>query len=266
MNAVENALIQIGRVLFHFPDQVFDDLAFGRACISEDGIFRKTAGTAEKFQLVIAGPRDDILLVDFIERPYELHALEMVAVELRKHGPDLGAVEHAHDGRLDDVVKMVPEGNLVAAELFCFAVQPSAAHFGAEVAGAVVLGVCDRKDIGVEYGDGDMQKGCVGIDFLPVLRTVPRVHDEKDVFKRDISVALDFLHEFCHEHGILAAGDAHGDPVACFDEAVTVDCVDKRMPQDFPVLFYNASLNELMGLQLSGHASILSVPASAPYR
>ena len=57
---------------------------------------------------------------------------------------------------------------------------------------------------------------------------------------------LQFLHEFGHEHGVLAAGDAHGDAVALLNQVVVLDGVDEGAPQLFAVLFDDAALGFLV--------------------
>ena len=86
-------------------------------------------------QVVVISPRLDIILAYQIQRTDQLHTLEIGAVELRHHGLDLGAVEHAHENRLDDIIVVMAQGDLIAAQLFCKIVQVAAAHSGAQITG-----------------------------------------------------------------------------------------------------------------------------------
>ena len=54
-----------------------------------------------------------------------------------------------------------------------------------------------------------MQQRRVALDLLPVDGVVAWVHDEIDDFERHVAVPLQQLQELGHEHGVLAAGDAH---------------------------------------------------------
>ena len=42
-----------------------------------------------------------------------------------------------------------------------------------------------------------------------------------------LAVALQFLHELGQQHGILAAGDAHGDPVALLNQLMALHSQNK---------------------------------------
>ena len=77
----------------------------------------KLAGTLDEMQTVIISPRLDIILAHQIQRADQLHALEVDAVKLRHHRLHLRTVEHSHEDRLDDIIVMMAECNLVAAEL-----------------------------------------------------------------------------------------------------------------------------------------------------
>lgn len=84
-------------------------------------------------QTVIISPRLDIILAHQIQRADQLHALEVDAVKLRHHRLHLRTVEHSHEDRLDDIIVMMAECNLVAAELLCKMIQMAAAHSRAEI-------------------------------------------------------------------------------------------------------------------------------------
>ena len=52
--------------------------------------------------------------MDAVQGADQLHPLEVGAVQLGGHRLELGAVKHPHHGGLDHVVKVVPQGDLVA--------------------------------------------------------------------------------------------------------------------------------------------------------
>ena len=64
---------------------------------------------------------------------------------------------------------------------------------------------------------------------------------------------LQFLHELCHQHGVFAAGDADGDPVACLDELIPFDGYDEGGPKLFSVFFDDAAFDHLIGFEFAFH-------------
>ena len=62
----------------------------------------------------------------------------------------LRTVEHSHEDRLDDIIVMMAECNLVAAELLCKMIQMAAAHSRAEVTRRIFDMVNRIENIGLE--------------------------------------------------------------------------------------------------------------------
>ena len=56
-------------------------------------------------------------------------------MQLGHHGLYLGPVEHAHKYGLNDVIIMVAQGNLIAAQGFGMVIEIAPPHPGTEVAG-----------------------------------------------------------------------------------------------------------------------------------
>ena len=191
--------------------------------------------------------------MDAVQGADELHAREIAAAQLRRHGLQLRAVEHAHDGRLDHVAEVVAESDLVAAELARLAVEIAAAHARAEVARRLLDAARDIENVRLEDRDRDVQQRCVALDLLPVDGVVARIHDEVDDLERHVAVPLQQLQELGHEHGVLAAGDAHRDPVAGGDEFVLLDGGDERRPEPLVIGLLDAALDQLIGFELSAH-------------
>ena len=175
-------------------------------------------------------------------------------MELGRHGLQLGAVEHTHDGGLDDVVEVVPQRDLVAAQLFGLAVQVAAAHPGAQIAGVLVGAVGHGEDVAFKNRHRNVQKFCVTFDLLAVDLVVSGVHHQKYQLKRHIAVALQLLHELCHQHGVLAAGNAHGDAVALLHQLVALDRHDKGRPKLLAVFFDDAAFDQLIGFHFTFHS------------
>ena len=253
MDAAENAVFDVGVVALEAAEQELGLLPLGTAAaiVAHGAVLGEAAGALDEFQVVVPLPGQNVLLADAVHRADEGHAGKAGAVELGRHGLQLGAVEHAHDGRLDDIVEVVAQRDLVAAELLGLAVKVAAPHAGAEVAGRFVRAVGHLEDIGLEYRDGDVQQRRVALDALAVDGVVAWVHDEEHQLKRYVAVAMKLLHELCHQHRVLAAGDADGDLVPCLDQLVPFDGHDKWRPQLFTELFDNAALDFLISFQLT---------------
>ena len=148
---------------------------------------------------------------------------------------------------------MVAEGDLVAAELARLAVEIAAAHARAEIAWRLLDAARDIENVRLEDRDRDMQQRCVALDLLPVDGVVARIHDEVDDLERHVAVPPQQLQELGHEHGVLAAGDARGDPVAGRDEFVLLDGGDERRPEPLVIGLLDAALDLLIGFELSAH-------------
>ncbi len=198
-------------------------------------------------------PRDDVVLVDAVHRSDELHSLKVFAPELRDHPLQLRAVEHRHDRCLDHVAEMVPERDLVAAELLRLRVEVPPPHLRAEVARRFLLLVRNVENVRLENGDRNVEKLRVRFDLLPVDRVVAGIHHEIHEVERDFAVPLQHLHELRHQHGVLAAGDADCYLVPRFDELIPLHRRDKGIPDLLPEFFGNAPLNELIGFEFSFH-------------
>ena len=74
------------------------------------------------------------------------------------------------------------------------------------------------------------------------------IHHEEDQLKRHFAVAVQLLQQFCHQHRVLAAGDADCDLIPCLDQLVPLDRHDEGRPQLLAKLFYNAAFDFLIGL------------------
>ena len=250
VDAAENAVLDVRIVAHQTAQQDLDLLPLGAApaVVADRAGLGKTAGALDKFQLIVAAPRDDVILADAVHRADQRHARKVRAVQLRRHGLQLGAVEHAHDRRLDDIIKMMSQRDFVAAQLLRLLVQVAAAHTGTEVAGRLVAVVGDVKDVRLKYRDGNVQQRGVALDLLAVDLIIAGVHDEIDELKRNLAVALQFLQELGHKHRILAAGDADGDLVPGLDQLIPLDGHDEGRPKLLAEFFDNAALDFLIGL------------------
>ena len=169
---------------------------------------------------VVVTPVDDVFFTDEIHGADQLHSLKVCAPQFGHHALVLAGVEHTHEDRLDHVVIVVAEGDFVTASFFGEAVEITAAHAGAEIAGGLFDGVDGVKNAGLAEFDGNSQKLRVLFDQFPVLGQVSRIHAEKNQGEGKFVVALQLLEEFGHQHGVLSAGDADGDAVALLHKLI----------------------------------------------
>ena len=159
VNTVEDVHVDRVTALSELRDQLLHLVAlrslFAAACRAT---LRETARTLDKVEVIVISPRLDIRLADHVHRTDQLHALKVLAVELRHHGLDLSAIQHSHQRRLDHIVKMMSKRDLVAAELFRVGLKISAAHSRAEITRALIHVGNDIEDIAVKHLDRDSQK------------------------------------------------------------------------------------------------------------
>ena len=75
--------------------------------------------------------------------------------------------------------------------------------------------------------------------FLSLIHifVVAGVHNEENYLKRHLAVPLEQLHQLCHQHGILAAGDAHGNLVARLNQLILSNRQCKRVPDGLAEFF-----------------------------
>ena len=93
MDGPENALFNVGIRALELPQQDLDllPLALPHAVAGRVTGLREPAGALEEAQVVIVLPGDNGVLMDAIQRPDQLHAGKVFAVELGRHG--LGCAE-----------------------------------------------------------------------------------------------------------------------------------------------------------------------------
>ena len=93
-----------------------------------------------------------------------------------------------------------------------------------------------------------MQQCGVALNFIAVDLVVAGVHDEEHHLERHLTVPLKQLHQLCHQHGILAAGDAHGNLVARLNQLILTDRQCKRIPDGLAEFFDDTALDQLVRL------------------
>ena len=93
-----------------------------------------------------------------------------------------------------------------------------------------------------------MQQCGVALNFMAVDLVVAGVHDEEHHLKRHLAVPLEQLHQLGHQHGILAAGDAHGNLVARLNQLILSNRQCKRIPDGLTEFFDDTALDQLVRL------------------
>ena len=158
LHALEDVALHEWILFFQGADQFFDFHALGLVffVVAGGAGIGELARALDEVQVVIVSPRLDVVLAHQIQRADEFHALEVGAVKLWHHGLDLRAVEHAHENGLDDIVVVVAEGDLVAAQLLREGVEMAAAHAGAQIARGFFDGVNGIENIGLKDLNRDL--------------------------------------------------------------------------------------------------------------
>ena len=123
LHTAEDIFLNIRILLAQLPDQILDLRTLGTFFRTAAGsaAFRETTGTLDKMQIIVIHPVNDVLLAHQIQRTDQFHSRKIRAVQLRHHRLYLRPVKHSHKDGLDHIVKMMPQRNLVAAELLCLA-------------------------------------------------------------------------------------------------------------------------------------------------
>ena len=136
LHASENIIFNDRILLGKFMDQFLDLRTLGALLSTAAGctVLCKAACTLDEMKVIVIRPVNDICLTDQIQRADQLHSLKVRTVKLRHHGLDLCAIEHSHQDRLDDIIIVMSQRDLVAAQFFGFAVEITSSHSRAEIA------------------------------------------------------------------------------------------------------------------------------------
>ena len=98
-DAAEDIFLHLRIYLFQLSDKLFDFKALGlrlSVLVTGGTGISELAGTLYKVEVVVVAPVLYFSLADKVKRTYQLHTLEICAVELGHHSLDLTAVEHTH--------------------------------------------------------------------------------------------------------------------------------------------------------------------------
>ena len=141
-------------------------------------------------QVVIISPRLDAVLADQIHRTDQFHPAEIGAVQLWHHGLYLCPVQHTHQDRLDDIVIMMTESNLVTAKFLCVMIEMPSSHSRAQIARGLIHMENCLENIGFVNRDRHIQFSCIFLNDFAVFRAVSRIHHQKFHIKRKFIMQL----------------------------------------------------------------------------
>ena len=155
--ALKDTLFNVGVTLFKLSNKQFCFLPFRVVLpvVARRASVGKPARALDKVQIVVISPRLYIILSYQIKRSNKFHTIEVGAVKFRHHCLNLRAVQHTHKYGFDNVVVVVPEGNLVASKLLGKIIQVPPSHSRAKIARRFVYIVNGLENIRFEYGDRD---------------------------------------------------------------------------------------------------------------
>ncbi len=176
-------------------------------------------------ELLLLRPAGGVLLGHVGQRA-DHHVAAVVADQLRGHGLQLAAEEHVEQQRLEDVVAVVAQRDLGAAQLVGHAVEDAAAQAAAQAAGGLALRHHPLDDaVGVLVLDVEGHAGggqVFGQDVLGEARLL-LVEVHRHQVEIDGRAFLQLDEDVQQGVAVLAAGHAHHDLVALFDHAVIDD-------------------------------------------
>ena len=211
----------------------------------------KTAGAADKVQVVMRHPAKYVGFLYHIHRADKLHALVIFRVQLRHHGLYLSAIYHAHKYRFDNVVEMMTQRYFIAAKALRVAVKMSAAHTGAHIAGVFIQPRDVIEDIHFKYLYRYTKQRGVVLNFFAVLGVVAGIHHYILSLELFIGVFLQVLYQLRHKHRILAAGDTDGYFIAVAYHLIIFQPPHEFVPYILAVCGYQAAFSLLRGGKLS---------------
>lgn len=171
-----------------------------------------------------------------VQRPYEFHAFKVLTAELWHHRLQLGTVEHPHERRFDDIIEMVTQRDLIATQFPCLLIECAAPHACAKVTrGTLTALFFDHlEDLLFKELHRQSEQSCIFLNSVAVLRPVSRIHHKVLEGKRNVTVSLQHLQQFGHQHGILPAGNARADPVVFLDQLIAFERSNKGHPELSP--------------------------------
>mmetsp|Transcript_18070 Transcript_18070/g.43154 ORF Transcript_18070/g.43154 Transcript_18070/m.43154 type:complete len:400 (-) Transcript_18070:358-1557(-) len=170
-------------------------------------------------ELAVLGPAHEVGLLDIGQRADD-DVLAVVADQLGRHALHAAAEEHVQEQRRDDVVAVVAQGDLGAAQLAGHAVQDAPAQPRAQAAGGLALGHhALHHRVGVLLLDVEGHAAALQVGGQHVLREAGLllVEVHRHQLEPNRRALLQVQQDVQHRVAVLAAGQADHDLVAFFD-------------------------------------------------
>ena len=184
-------------------------------------------------QIVIISPCLDVIFTHKIEWTDQLHSLKICTMQFWHHRLDLSAVKHSHQDRLDHIIIMMTQRNLITSHIFCKMIQMSSAHSRTEIARRLLHVKYRFKNVGFKDCDRNIQFLRIIFNNLAILRAVSRIHYKKLHFKIKLVVYFQFLKTFRHQHRIFSTGNTDCNLISRFYQFIRVDRFCKFRPDFF---------------------------------
>src|SRR5467141_3709466 len=207
-----------GMLAFEVRQQLLDALAL-------EVLLRATEVAGDQWKLHLCREGGDLALRRVTERPDDQVAA-VVAAQARRHRPQLSGEEHGHDQGLDQVVAVVAEGDLRAAELLRGVVEDAAAQARADRAGGLSLRDQPLHDaVGVLAEHEDFRARAAEVAFqVPGGETrmalIEIAGDQRELDRR---APLQLLEQVQQRERVFPARDADEDAIAGLDQAEVSD-------------------------------------------
>ena len=108
-----------------------------------------------------------------------------------------------HKDRLDHIIKMMSQRNLITSQLLGMRIQITTSHSRTQVTW-IILNFCHCiKNITFKNRKRNSQKLCIILNNLPVIRIIARIHYQKHQFKMNLPMTLQLLKQLRHQHRVL---------------------------------------------------------------
>ncbi len=192
----------------------------------------------------------------------QFHIFEMPGPEFRAHGLELAGIEQVQKCRLNDIIKMMCQRQLIAAQLLCFPVESASSHPCAHITGIIPGNVIHNpEDIRFEQLHRNIEILTVLQQQLPVGLMKARIHGNKLQFKVTDPVLLHFLKQLCHQKAVFPPGNRNSDPIPFLHQFIIPYGFIELCPQVFPIFLHDAALDFLQWLPLQkGNSCLTAAP------
>lgn len=215
----DHAFFKMTVFLRKIPDERLHPLPF----LIADAADR--AGAADDREILFAAEADDIPLFD--ENEGTDHGMpSIVGLQFRTHRLEASNVKLIEQKGLDKIVEMMPEGDLVATELVGQGVKDATAQAGAErtvgCSGPAFF-LDDLVTVGRLHAMLEAMFVQMPFNHLLAKAGEARIDIHRHQLVADGSPAAQRIENMQQGVGVLAAGDADGDPVAVLDQTEITD-------------------------------------------